>query len=139
MIVEGPFLRTIANNPIGQLIARRITHGGLGRLGVTIGRKTGLLTRSRPIELAMFIMRRFFEPYLTEVHEREEDAVFFLSRCPYGFHLPSHVSICDAVMQFERELVSGIGAELVIEQTLPQGFSRCRFRLRKRGSIRSCK
>ena len=133
MVLEGPLLKALANNPPGRLLIRRITHGGLGRLSVAIGRNTGLLRRRRPVELAMSILRRFFEPYLTEVDVREHSAVFFLSRCPYGFCRPAHVPLCDAVMQFERELVAGIGARLVIEQTLPQGFSRCRFTLTERG------
>ena len=38
--------------------------------------------------------------------------------------------LCDAVMQLERELAKGLGATLVIEETIPEGAPRCRFSLR---------
>lgn len=130
MALEGPVLRKCADHGPGRFLIRNFTHGGVGRLSVGIARKTGLLKGRRPVELALSVLRYFFEPFLEEVLVTEEAAVFFLNQCPYGWRVRGDERLCNAVMQLERELVSGIGGELVIEETIPQGATKCRFTIR---------
>ena len=130
MALEGPVLRKWADNGPGRFLLRHVTHGGLGRLSVGIARATGLLNGRRPVELSLSVLRYYFAPFLEEVHVTEEEAVFFLTRCPYGWCDGKDARLCDAVMQLERELVAGLGGELVIQETIPQGAPKCRFTLR---------
>lgn len=129
MKIEGPVLKAIADNRTGRFIVRKVTHGGLGRVGIQFARMTGLLEGRAPIALAMGMLRYFFEPILEEVSADESKAVFALTSCPYGWSPEGDEAICDAVMDLERELVSGMGATLVIEERIPQGAPKCRFTL----------
>jgi hypothetical protein len=130
MAIEGPVLKRLANHRIGYFMIRNFTHGGLARMGVRFARLAHLLQGCDPVELSLFVLRYFFEPFLEEVTVTDEEAVFFLTRCPYGWSTGDHVLLCDAVMQLERELVAGIGASLLIHETIPEGAPKCRFTLR---------
>ncbi len=130
MSLQGPALRRWANNRPGRYLIRNLTHGGLGRLSVKLGRSAGLLQRRRPVELAMAILRYYFAPYLEETEIGDDEAVFYLKRCPYGWRSGEDIPLCDAVMQLEREMVAGIGGHLIIEETIPSGAAKCRFRLK---------
>ncbi len=130
MAMEGPFLRRVANHRVGRLVVRHLTHGGLGRVAIRAARLTGLLEGRNPIELALFVLRYFFAGFLEEETVTDQEAVFYLSRCPYGWRTASDAPLCDAVMQLERELVAGMGASLTIEETIPGGAPKCRFTLR---------
>lgn len=129
MQVEGPLLRRFANNTLGLSVIRNVTHGGLGRLSIGIAQRTGMLRGVKPIKLAMALLRHYFAPYLEEESVTDDEAKFFLKTCPYGWS-EGDGELCDAVMQLERELATGIGATLVIEDTIPRGAAKCRFVLR---------
>ncbi len=101
MALEGPILRRWANNRIGRQLIKRVTHGGLGKVGVKLGRMSRLLDGRKPVELSMSILRYFFAPYLEEVRVDDDEAVFFLKRCPYGWHGDGDAPLCDAVMQLD--------------------------------------
>ena len=130
MALEGPLLRRLADHPPGRFLVRHVTHGGLGRVAIRAARAAGLLRGRNPIDLALFVLRHFFADLLEEERVTGEDAAFFLVRCPYGWRTPADAPLCDAVMQLERELVAGMGASLVIEETIPAGAPKCRFTLR---------
>ena len=130
MAFEGPVLRRLANHRIGYFMVRHFTHGGLGRIAVLLARLAHLLEGRNPIDVSIFILRHFFEAFLEEARMTDEEAVFFLTRCPYGLRTQKDIQLCDAVMQLERELVTGIGASLIIEETIPKGAHKCRFTIR---------
>ena len=130
MQIEGPLLRRVANHSLGLFLIRKVTHGGLGRLAIGAANRTRLLEGLNPIRLSMGLLRHYFDPYLEEETVTEEEAVFYLKTCPYGWRDGKDAKLCDAVMQLERELAKGIGATLVIEETIPEGAPRCRFTLR---------
>ena len=130
MALEGPLLRRFANHTLGRFFIRRVSHGGLGRLGAGLARTARLLEGRSPVELALFVLWYFFEPFMEEVRVSDEEAVFFLNRCPYGWRTGEDAPLCDAVMQLERELVAGMGGTLIIEETIPEGAPKCRFTLR---------
>ena len=130
MQIEGPLLRRVANHSLGLSLIRNVTHGGLGRLAIGVARKTRLLEGLNPIKLSMWLLRHYFEPYLEEESVTDDEAVFYLKTCPYGWRDGEDAKLCDAVMQLERELAKGLGATLVIEETIPEGAPRCRFSLR---------
>ena len=132
MAVEGPLLKVLADHRPGRFMIRRFTHGGLGRVCVRIARAGRLIEGRGPVELSMSVLRYFFEPFLEEVKVSEEEAVFYLKRCPYGWCTSEDAPLCDAVMELERELVAGIRGTLIIEETIPQGAPKCRFRLAER-------
>ena len=48
-------------------------------------------------------------PYLAEEVVSDDEAVFYLCACPYGWRTEKDVPLCDAVMQLERELTRGVG------------------------------
>jgi len=129
MNIEGPALRRWADNGPGRFVVKHVSHGGLGRAGIGLARIAGLLQGRQPVELSLSVLRYFFESYLEEIRETPEEAVFMLNRCPYGWKGEADMLLCDAVMQLERELVSGLGGVLVIEETIPRGAQKCRFRL----------
>lgn len=129
MSLEGPVLRRLADHGPGRFLIKHVSHGGLGRAGIRLARVAGLLQGRQPVELSLSVLRYFFESYLEVVRVIPEECVFLLNRCPYGWKEPSDRLLCDAVMQFERELVTGLGGSLVIEETIPQGAPKCRFRL----------
>ncbi len=130
MALEGPLLRRLADHRPGRFLVRHVTHGGLGRVAIRTARAAGLLEGRNPIEVALFVLRHFFADFLEEERVTGEEAAFFLVRCPYGWRTPADAPLCDAVMHLERELVAGMGALLVIEETIPTGARRCRFTLR---------
>lgn len=132
LAVEGPILRRLADHRAGYWAIRRFTHGGLGRLGIRLARVTGLLDGRRPVELSLSLLRYFFAPYLEEERVEPQEAVFYLNRCPYGWRSGEDAALCDAVMELERQLATGIGATLIIEETIPRGAPKCRFRLTQR-------
>ncbi len=63
-----------------------------------------------------------------------EDGQFVLELpyCPYGFTGPEHARPCDTAMDMDRILMRRLGAELIIEETIPEGASRCRMIVRQR-------
>ena len=130
MALEGPVLRRVADNRPGLFLVRRVSHGGLGRSSIRLARAAGLLEGRSPVELSMSVLRYFFEPFLEEVRVSESVALFFLTRCPYGWREGGDARLCDAVMELERELVAGLGGTLIIEETIPEGASKCRFLLK---------
>ena len=130
MALEGPLLRRLANHGPGRFFVSHVSHGGLGRLGAGLARTARLLEGRSPVELALFVLWYFFEPFMEEVRVSDEEAVFFLNRCPYGWRTGEDAPLCDAVMQLERELVAGMGGTLIIEETIPEGAPKCRFTLR---------
>jgi hypothetical protein len=127
MALQGPLLRLLADHPPGRLAIRHLTHGGLGRISARLAQAAGLLEGRNPVELAMNVMRYYFEPFLEEEQVDAEQARFFLTSCPYGWRTADDTALCDAVMQFERELVAGLGGTLIIEETIPGGAPKCRF------------
>jgi len=129
MALEGPLLKRFANHRPGRFFIRRFSHGGLGRIGVRLARAARLLEGRGTVELALFVLWYFFEPFMEELTVTEEEAIFFLNRCPYGWRTGKDAALCDAVMQLERELVAGIGGTLIIEETIPEGAPKCRFKL----------
>jgi len=46
--------------------------------------------------------------------------------CPYGFSKPGHRGVCDAAMEMDRRMYGYCGAELVIDESIPDGFPACR-------------
>lgn len=135
MAAEGPVLKKCADHRIGYFIIRNVTHGGLARAGIRLARLAHLLEGRNPVEVSLFVLRYFFEPFLEEATVTDEEAHFFLTRCPYGWSTRDHLALCDAVMQLERDLVSGIGASLVIHETIPEGAPKCRFTIRRCGGL----
>lgn len=129
MALEGPVLRSVVDHTAGHRFLRRVSHGGLGRLSAAVARSAGLLEGRDRLELCLFVLRYYFEPFLEDMEADRTCATFFLNRCPYGWAEPRDRLLCDAVMDFERRLCSGIGVTLHIEETLPQGAPRCRFSL----------
>ena len=129
MVLQGPIFRKVADHRPGRYLIRHVTHGGLGRVGVMLARRARLLKRRNPIELAMNVLHYYFEPYMDDVEVNENKAVFHLKSCPYGWQSPEDGPLCDAVMEFERQLAAGLGIEFHIQETIPQGASKCRFLL----------
>ncbi len=129
MVLQGPIFRKIADHPPGRFLIRHVTHGGLGRVGILLARKARLLKKRNPIELTMNVLHYYFEPYMEEVEVGEDKAVFHLKSCPYGWQSPDDAPLCDAVMEFERQLADGLGIDFQIQETIPQGAPKCRFLL----------
>lgn len=57
---------------------------------------------------------------------QDEDRLEILvPRCPYGFSGPRHAGVCDAAMDMDRKMFRYCGAELVVDECIPDGFSAC--------------
>jgi hypothetical protein len=68
-----------------------------------------------------------------ELGEPEGDTfVLELPYCPYGFTGAEHARPCDTAMDMDRILMRRLGAELLIDETIPNGYSRCKMRVRQR-------
>lgn len=67
---------------------------------------------------------------LEVVHQDEERFEFVLPGCPYGFHRPGHLGVCDAAMDFDRVMFGLAGGKLTIEECIPGGASECRCSMR---------
>ncbi len=130
MAFQGPVLKRCADHKMGYWVIRNITHGGVARFTLRAARRIGLLKGLSPIETVVFVMRYFFETHLELRALTDTEVHFCLLRCPYGWKGEGDVNLCDAVMQFERELAKGIGTMLVIEERIPDGAPACRFRVR---------
>ncbi|MCP3986529.1 MAG: hypothetical protein GY723_19270 [bacterium] len=57
--------------------------------------------------------------------------VLELPYCPYGFTNSEHQRACDTAMDMDRILLRRCGAELTIEETIPEGKERCRMLVRQ--------
>ncbi len=60
------------------------------------------------------------------VDEKPNSFAFQIDACAYGFDRPEQQQVCDACMDFDRVFVKHLGAELVIEHSIPQGAAECR-------------
>lgn len=136
MALGGPVLKKIANHGPGHFFIRNVSHGALGRILAGSGRVTGLLKGRNSVGLTISTLRYFFKPVFEVEKVNKDEIIFFLTRCPYGFHTKEDALLCDAVMQFERNLVHGIGGTLIIEETIPKGASKCKFTVKNNKSAR---
>lgn len=60
-----------------------------------------------------------------------EDGQFIMTvdSCPYGFERADEEGICDACMDLDRAYVQSMGARFEIEERIPDGAHKCRFRI----------
>ncbi|MBW2315148.1 MAG: hypothetical protein JRH10_13225 [Deltaproteobacteria bacterium] len=67
-----------------------------------------------------------------QFHEIEGDEfILDLPYCPYGFSGPEHQDACDTAMDMDRIMLRRCGAELTIQETIPEGATRCRMVVRQ--------
>jgi hypothetical protein len=126
----GAALERTASHPVGRVVVRvahRAAAKGLGK----VARATGFTGDLPPVAVAKKTMTKFFLPILDEdwpaPRGSSEPWTFEFTSCPYGLTAKSDGRLCHAIMNLEEELVRQLGGELVIEERIAEGASRCRF------------
>jgi len=114
---------------VGEWLARGVSHmfAIFPFLGSTMG-------RSGSIEETLAMMRASGEEFgfPFEFSEIEGDEFTLeLPRCPYGFTSPNQQRPCDTAMDMDRFMLKLCGARLTVEETIPQGASRCKMIIRQ--------
>ena len=90
--------------------------------------------RSESIDETLAMMRASGEEmgFPFEFSELEGDEfILELPHCPYGFTSAEHQKPCDTAMDMDRVMLKLCGAKLTVEETIPQGASRCKMRVRQ--------
>lgn len=125
----GKMLMSVGNNDMGRQVVE-LMHRGVGK---TIGAITKLTDASESrdaVEVAKEFMEYFFYSIMDVEQESAEELVVTMSECPYGYCDNEHSDLCRATMNLEEEMIDQLGGELVIEESIAEGASKCRFRIR---------
>jgi len=109
-------LVTVAHGFVGKRVARRM-------------KQLGLDEDRGAVEISSEFIHRFFGDITEEENESPVEWTFEFSECPYGFREGRHSMMCRAAMKFEERVVEGLGGRLIIEERIPDGAARCRFRV----------
>ncbi|MBC7231423.1 MAG: hypothetical protein H5T74_13675 [Actinobacteria bacterium] len=125
MLYRLPVVGDGAVRGMGRLIAFAGHHSPYG---MKDGGSVAALRRD--LEKALVAMDIDF----LELKEGGERLDLVLARCPYGFHRPEHVGVCDAAMEQDRAMLAYVGARLVIEESIPAGSPACRVCIYPGGS-----
>ncbi len=71
-----------------------------------------------------------FEISIDIIKVEDDSLEFFVNKCPYGYCQSNQLEVCDAAMDLDRVLFRLSGAELIIQESVVSGASKCRVMLR---------
>ncbi|MBW1988106.1 MAG: hypothetical protein JRI97_01030, partial [Deltaproteobacteria bacterium] len=75
-----------------------------------------------------FLARAGIRPRVTS--RTDTQFCWEVDACPWGFCRPGQAGPCDAAMDLDRTYTRLLGGELVIEERIAEGKTRCRFTTR---------
>jgi hypothetical protein len=114
---------------VGEAMAR-----GFSRFMAVFPMLSGSMHKTSSIQETCDMMRGAGEEmgFPFEFSEVEQDRfVLELPYCPYGFTDPDQQRPCDTAMDMDRAMLRLCGAELIVEETIPGGASRCKMTVRQ--------
>jgi len=129
MNAYGNLLSSVANNAAGCGIVE-LAHRAVGGLFSDTVKLLKLDEDRGPLDVGREFIEKFFGTIVESVSEDSEEWVFTLERCPYGFCEEGQLDLCRAAMNFEEEAIRRLGGELVIEERITEGASKCRLKLK---------
>jgi len=89
--------------------------------------------RGRTIQEVRDGWKKFLKRAGITIRVTSEDLDSFkweMDACPYGFCRPEDRGVCDAAMDLDRTYTRLLGGELRINETIPDGFSKCSYTTR---------
>ena len=113
---------------VGEWLARGVSHV------VAVFPFLGSMGRSGSVEETLAMMRSSGEKFGFPFEFSEIDGDEFtleLPNCPYGFTSPHQQKPCDTAMDMDRFMLRLCGARLTVQETIPQGASRCKMVIRQ--------
>jgi hypothetical protein len=124
----GRVMMSIENTAPGRALIESMHHAA-GRASAALVKAAKLDEGAPATEIGREFVEKFFSEITSVVSEKDGEFEFTFESCPYGFSGADQSELCRAAMNFEEQFIENLGGSLVIEERIPDGAPKCRFRV----------